>query len=298
MSRQLRDGITEYITNRLYARPLLRDAWRETYAEALVYAALQDNAPQSGWRPAAAGQPWDLENDDRIQLQVKQTAALQPGSNGKNRGRPQSLSFDIHPGETGRQTHIYIFAWHPESDPEHRRPPRRQSMALLRIARRRTPGTGSGAKNPTHFPAPDKVPGSGRRTEAGRIQRAGRNHNPHRGGYIGSRLGRCPSNRRRTGKNPQRRGAGLFVCGGTGLSWLGLLNTTARPGPNCGGLTAKHPAALPNIWTKSLHPSKSATPGQGINRQIGRTLAIPGRRLPRHLPDSRRRLAYPSGTGW
>ena len=118
MSRQLRDGITEYITNRFYARPLLRDAWRETYAEALVYAALQDNAPQSGWRPAAAGQPWDLENDDRIQLQVKQAAALQPGSNGKNRGRPPSLSFDIHPGETGRQTHIYIFAWHPESNPD------------------------------------------------------------------------------------------------------------------------------------------------------------------------------------
>ena len=118
MSQQLRDGITEYITNKFYGRPLLRDAWRETYAEALVYAALQDNAPQSGWRPAAATQPWDLENDDRIQLQVKQTAALQPGSNGKNRGRPQSLSFDIHPGETGRQTHIYIFAWHPESDPD------------------------------------------------------------------------------------------------------------------------------------------------------------------------------------
>ena len=118
MSQQLRDGITEYITNKFYARPLLRDAWRETYAEALVYAALQDNAPQSGWRPAAAGQPWDLENDDRIQLQVKQTAALQPGSNGKNRGRPPSLSFDIHPGEMGRQTHIYIFAWHPESDPD------------------------------------------------------------------------------------------------------------------------------------------------------------------------------------
>ena len=117
MSRQLRDGITEYITNRFYDRPLLRDAWRETYAEALVYVALHDNAPQSGWRPAA-GQPWDLENDDGIQLQVKQTAALQPGSNGKNRSRPQPLSFDIHPGETGRQTHIYVFAWHPESDPD------------------------------------------------------------------------------------------------------------------------------------------------------------------------------------
>ena len=28
------------------------------------------------------------------------------------------MSFDIHPGKRGRQTHIYVFAWHPESDPE------------------------------------------------------------------------------------------------------------------------------------------------------------------------------------
>ena len=31
--------------------------------------------------------------------------------------KPQVISFDIHPGKKGRQTHIYVFAWHPESDP-------------------------------------------------------------------------------------------------------------------------------------------------------------------------------------
>ena len=117
IEQQLRDGLAEYIANRFYERPSWRDAWLSSYAEGLVYCALSGDVPQSGWRPAAAGQPWDLENDDGIQLQVKHSAALQPGSNGENPGRRQSLSFDIHPGKKGRQTDIYIFAWHQESDP-------------------------------------------------------------------------------------------------------------------------------------------------------------------------------------
>ena len=40
------------------------------------------------------------------------------GSNGKNQGKSRATSFDIHPGKKGRQTHIYVFAWHPESDPD------------------------------------------------------------------------------------------------------------------------------------------------------------------------------------
>ena len=59
-----------------------------------------------------------MENDDHCHVQVKQSAALPSGSNGKNQGKPQPLSFDIHPGMKGRQTHIYVFAWHPESDPD------------------------------------------------------------------------------------------------------------------------------------------------------------------------------------
>ena len=118
IDQRLRDGLAEYIANRFYERPSLRDAWLSIYIEGLVHSALNCNAPQSGWRPAAARQPWDLENDDGIQLQVKQAVALQPGANGKNRGWRQSLSFDIHPGEQGRQTHIYVFAWHPEIDPD------------------------------------------------------------------------------------------------------------------------------------------------------------------------------------
>ena len=59
-----------------------------------------------------------MENNDHCNVQVKQSAALPSGSNEKNPGKPQAISFDIHPGKIGRQTHIYVFAWHPESDPD------------------------------------------------------------------------------------------------------------------------------------------------------------------------------------
>ena len=118
MNNQLHDSTTMYVAERLYARRLMPDALREIYAEGLVYLALSGSTPEAGWRPAGEGDPWDLENNDHCHVQVKQSAALPSGSNGKNLGKPQAASFDIHPGKIGRQTHIYVFAWHPESDPD------------------------------------------------------------------------------------------------------------------------------------------------------------------------------------
>ena len=118
MINQLRDGIAEYIADQLCARRLMPDTWRELYAEGLVYLALSGGTPEAGWRPAGEDDPWRLENDNHCNVQVKQSAALPSGSGGKNPGKPQAISFDIHPGKTGRQTHIYVFAWHPESDPD------------------------------------------------------------------------------------------------------------------------------------------------------------------------------------
>ena len=118
MNPQLHDDIVRYIATRVCGQRLMPDAWRAAYAEALVYFALRRNAPETGWRPSGEGAPWDLENDDRIQLRVRQSAALHPPSSSKNPGKPRALSFDIHPGKKGRQTHIYVFVWHPESDPD------------------------------------------------------------------------------------------------------------------------------------------------------------------------------------
>ena len=116
MSSQLRDSTAKYVAGQLCGRRHMPGALREIYAGALVYVALNDSAPEAGWRPSGEGDPWDLENDDHCYVQVKQSAALPSGSNGKNPGKPQTISFDIHPGKQGRQTHIYVFAWHPESD--------------------------------------------------------------------------------------------------------------------------------------------------------------------------------------
>lgn len=114
----MQDSMTRYVADHLCNRRLMPDALRNVYAEGLVYLALSGSAPEAGWRLAGEEDPWHLENGDHCNVQVKQSAALPSGSNGNNPGKPQTLSFDIHPGKKGRQTHIYVFAWHPESDPD------------------------------------------------------------------------------------------------------------------------------------------------------------------------------------
>ena len=118
MSNQLRDSIAEYIAGKLCGRHLIPDAWRDIYAEWLVYSALSGSAPEAGWRPSGEDDPWHLENGDHCNVQVKQSAALSARFCEKNPGKPQAISFDIHPGKKGRQTHVYVFAWHPETDPD------------------------------------------------------------------------------------------------------------------------------------------------------------------------------------
>ncbi len=118
MSNQLCDNMGVYIAHRVCGRRLMTGDWLDIYAEALVYLALSGSAPEAGWRPAEEWDPWDLENSDHCHVQVKQSAALPAGSGGKNPGKPQAISFDIHPGKKGRQTHIYVFAWHLETDPD------------------------------------------------------------------------------------------------------------------------------------------------------------------------------------
>ena len=114
----MQDSMTRYVADHLCNRRLMPDALRDVYAEGLVYVALSGSAPEAGWRLAEEDDPWHLENADHCNVQVKQSAALPSGSNGKHTGKPQALSFDIHPGKKGRQTHIYVFAWHPETDPD------------------------------------------------------------------------------------------------------------------------------------------------------------------------------------
>ena len=114
----MHDSIVEYISGRFYGQKIIGNAWRGIYAKCLVYSALRGSATEDGWRPSGERDPWDLENGGGIHLQVKQSAAQQSRTNPKDPGKPHAMSFDIHPGNKGRQTHIYVFAWHPESDPD------------------------------------------------------------------------------------------------------------------------------------------------------------------------------------
>ena len=116
MNNHLRDSIAEYISARFYGRKLIGNAWRGTYATCLVFSVLRGDPSAESWRPSGEWDPWDLENGDGIHLQVKQSVSWQSRTSLKSPGKPHAMSFDIHPGERGRQTHIYVFAWHPESD--------------------------------------------------------------------------------------------------------------------------------------------------------------------------------------
>jgi len=107
-----------------FGKPLVGNAIRSIISEAILNAALGD-----GWKWASGG--WakcDFIHQDGTCLEVKQSAALQiwhrPGDT------PSKGQFDIAPRKgyyddgsawvdhIGRNAHIYVFAWHPEINPE------------------------------------------------------------------------------------------------------------------------------------------------------------------------------------
>lgn len=119
-----------------YDRPVMNNIHRAEYVEHLVAAAL---GPQwfLPWTEGFDWAPWDLEHGpSATRIEVKQSAALQPWHSAQG-ARTRSPRFDIAPrtgywtdesvwvDRRGRPAHIYIFAWHPETDPDladHRAP--------------------------------------------------------------------------------------------------------------------------------------------------------------------------------
>ena len=118
MDNRIQEDTAQYVANKVCQSRLMPNDLRHLYVEGLVHCALRNNFPEAGWIPSPAGKPWNLENGDHIRLQVKQAAALPACPASENSRRARQLSFDIYPGISGRQTHIYVFAWHPETDPE------------------------------------------------------------------------------------------------------------------------------------------------------------------------------------
>lgn len=118
MVNRIRDNAAQYIASKICQGRLMSDDLRDVYVEALVCCALREAFPNARWKPAADGAPWDLEDSNYINLQVKQASALSERPASAWSGKPRPLFFDIHPGKLGRQTHLYVFAWHPEGNPD------------------------------------------------------------------------------------------------------------------------------------------------------------------------------------
>ncbi len=126
------EKIIDEVVKAHYQKRLINNTHRADYVEAMIALALGESwcLVSRYWDWA----PWDLERDDGIRLEIKQSAATQswsPDAIQTARGK-----FDIaqrdgywdyesrwHTGKA-RYADIYVFAWHPESNPhaDHRNP--------------------------------------------------------------------------------------------------------------------------------------------------------------------------------
>jgi len=116
------DQLEHRILNTLVGRPLVTNAFRGLLVEAILAQVLEPD-----WRWCS--EDWsshDFENNAGVRLEVKQSAALQSWNT--EASTPSYGRFDIAPrkvrwdgstriAETGRCASIYVFAWHPETDP-------------------------------------------------------------------------------------------------------------------------------------------------------------------------------------
>ncbi len=107
-----------------FGKPLVNNVLRSIISEAIVDAALDD-----GWKWCSADWAgFDFQHADGTRLEVKQSAALQSWHRLGN--KPSKGSFDIarrtgiwESGTVwiptpGRNAELYVFAFHPVTDPE------------------------------------------------------------------------------------------------------------------------------------------------------------------------------------
>ena len=139
MENLLHEPLSQYLLGRFYGQPLIANSYRGDYVEGLILFALGP-----GWKQTPEWGSWDLEREDGVRVEVKQSAALQSWHRSTGIKKP-SPSFAIAPPagyytdstdaavwvgidpeepDFIRAADLYIFAWHPETDPaiaDHRR---------------------------------------------------------------------------------------------------------------------------------------------------------------------------------
>lgn len=160
MENLLHEPLSQYLLGRFYGQPLIANLYRGDYVEGLILFALE-----KGWKAIGGWGGWDLEREDGIRLEVKQSAALQSWHAAASAGKTSPARFDIAPRggyytdstDAGvwrevdtpvRSADIYIFAWHPVDDPntvDHRQS---EQWQFFVVPEHRLPGQKSIGLNP------------------------------------------------------------------------------------------------------------------------------------------------------
>jgi hypothetical protein len=141
-------SIVQQLASDLFNKPVMSNLTRPLYVERLVTHLLGPRWTFVGgeWTD------WDIQRDDAVRVEVKQSAARQMWSDRPSRsGKPTLPIFDIKErsgyyadGGTrwvatrGRPAELYVFAWHPRYAPkesvDHRDPAQWQLYVLLASA--------------------------------------------------------------------------------------------------------------------------------------------------------------------
>ncbi|NTZ42137.1 hypothetical protein G7A66_03315 [Altererythrobacter sp. SALINAS58] len=107
--------IENKVSQQVFGKPLIMNVMRSYVAEAIICEALGGRWSWCSGDYAA----WDIESQDGVRIEVKQSAAKQTWQSKKS----SIPAFDIRPrkgrydgpnwvAESGRNADVYIFAWH------------------------------------------------------------------------------------------------------------------------------------------------------------------------------------------
>ena len=160
--KSLHDQVVQSLNERFYSQPLIDNVYRGDYVETLILFALGE-----GWEAVGGWGSWDLEKGvDGVRLEVKQSAALQTwGERYRKEGsKERPPSFDIAPrigyhtdsaegadlpaGKRVRFADIYIFAWHPEENPDNADHRRAEQWQFFVVTEHRLPDQKTISLNP------------------------------------------------------------------------------------------------------------------------------------------------------
>ena len=167
----LHDQVVQSLNERFYSQPLIDNVYCGDYVETLILFALGQ-----GWKQTPEWSSWDLEREDGVRVEVKQSAALQSWYRSTGIKKP-CPSFDIapragyytdssdaavwvglDPGEPDflRAADLYIFAWHPETYPDIADHRRAEQWEFYVVPESKLPPKPQGTKSQTIAPSTAK----------------------------------------------------------------------------------------------------------------------------------------------